>query len=78
MGQQGQHYSVTNETPMDTCCYSDPMIYSSDCPIIRDDAGNWLAEPYLIDFITSLAPNVGVVIRLSLTVSSSMLQHWAM
>ncbi len=56
-----QHYAFHRS--MDTCLYSDRMIYSPNCPIIRDEGGNWLAEPYLIDFITSPAPNAGVVMR---------------
>ncbi len=56
-----QHYAFHRS--METCLYSDRMIYSPNCPIIRDDAGNWLEEPYLIDFITSPAPNAGVVMR---------------
>jgi len=37
------------------------MIYSPACPVIRDDAGNWLPEPYVVDFITSPAPNAGAI-----------------
>jgi uncharacterized protein (TIGR02452 family) len=47
----------------DTCLYSDRMIYSPACPVFRDDGGQWLAEPYLVDVITSPAPNAGVVMR---------------
>ncbi len=46
-----------------TCLYSDRMIYSPACPVLRDDAGNWLPQPYLVDFITSPAPNAGAVMR---------------
>ncbi len=45
----------------DTCLYSDRMIYSPACPVFRDDAGKWLAQPYVVDFITSAAPNAGAV-----------------
>ncbi|HEY7123265.1 MAG TPA: TIGR02452 family protein [Ktedonobacterales bacterium] len=45
----------------DTCLYSDRMIYSPACPVFRDDAGHWLAQPYVVDFITSPAPNAGAV-----------------
>lgn len=48
---------------LDTTLYSDRMIYSPACPVLRDDEGNWLAQPYLVDFITSPAPNAGAVIR---------------
>lgn len=45
----------------ETCLYSDRMIYSPACPVFRDDAGKWLAQPYLVDFITSPAPNAGAI-----------------
>jgi uncharacterized protein (TIGR02452 family) len=47
----------------DTTLYSDRMIYSPACPVLRDDAGNWLAHPYTVDFITSPAPNAGAIMR---------------
>jgi uncharacterized protein (TIGR02452 family) len=47
----------------DTCLYSDRMIYSPACPVLRDDEGEWLARPYTVDFITSPAPNAGAVMR---------------
>jgi uncharacterized protein (TIGR02452 family) len=46
-----------------TALYSDRMIYSPSCPILRDDEGNWLAHPYTVDIITSPAPNAGAVTR---------------
>ena len=39
--------------------YSDAMILSPGCPIIRDDAGALLEEPRPATFITSAAPNAG-------------------
>jgi uncharacterized protein (TIGR02452 family) len=39
--------------------YTDAMILSPDCPIIRDDDGTLLEEPRLATFITSPAPNAG-------------------
>lgn len=48
---------------LDTTLYSDRMIYSPACPVLRDDEGNWLARPYTVDFITSPAPNAGAVTR---------------
>jgi uncharacterized protein (TIGR02452 family) len=41
--------------------YSDAMILSPNCPIIRDDAGALLEEPRLATFITSAAPNAGAL-----------------
>ena len=46
-----------------TTLYSDHMIYSPACPVLRSDAGDWLPQPYTVDFITSPAPNVGAVLR---------------
>jgi uncharacterized protein (TIGR02452 family) len=48
---------------LDTCLYSDRMIYSPRCPVVRDDGGRWLASPYLVDFITSAAPNADAIMR---------------
>jgi uncharacterized protein (TIGR02452 family) len=47
----------------DTSLYSDRMIYSPACPVIRDDEGHWLPGPFAVDFITSAAPNAGAVMR---------------
>jgi len=41
--------------------YSDRMIYTPDCPVFRDDDGRLLDEPYLVDFVTSPAPNIGAM-----------------
>ena len=46
-----------------TSLYSDRMIYSPACPVLRNDDGDWLSRPYTVDFITSPAPNAGAVIR---------------
>jgi uncharacterized protein (TIGR02452 family) len=46
-----------------TCLYSDRMIYSSGCPVFRMDDGTLLEKPYLVDFITSPAPNAGAIRR---------------
>lgn len=46
-----------------SCLYSDWMIYSPRCPVFRQDNGTLLESPYLVDFITSPAPNAGVVYR---------------
>ncbi|HEX9068274.1 MAG TPA: TIGR02452 family protein [Ktedonobacterales bacterium] len=46
-----------------TTLYSDRMILSPGCPVIRDDDGAWLPQPYLVDFITSAAPNAGAIMR---------------
>ncbi len=41
--------------------YSDNMIYSPKVPVIRNDDGNLLDEPYLVSFITACAVNKGAV-----------------
>lgn len=41
--------------------YSDRLIYSPGCPVFRKDDGTLLEEPYLVDFITSCAPNAGEI-----------------
>ena len=41
--------------------YSDRMIYSPRCPVFRSDDGILLEQPYLIDFLTSPAPNAGAI-----------------
>ncbi len=41
--------------------YSDRMIYSPGCPVLRKDDGSWLEQPYVVDFITSPAPNAGAI-----------------
>ena len=41
--------------------YSNHIIYSPRCPVFRLDSGELLSEPYLVDFITSPAPNRGAI-----------------
>jgi uncharacterized protein (TIGR02452 family) len=41
--------------------YSDRMIYSPRCPVFRSDDGTPLERPYLVDFLTSPAPNAGAI-----------------
>jgi uncharacterized protein (TIGR02452 family) len=43
--------------------YSDRIIYSPNCPVFKNDDGTLLNTPYLVDFITSPAPNAGEVWR---------------
>jgi uncharacterized protein (TIGR02452 family) len=42
--------------------YSNYAIYSPDVPVIRQDEGELLAQPYLCSFITSPAVNAGEVL----------------
>ncbi|MBD2472181.1 TIGR02452 family protein [Nostoc sp. FACHB-145] len=41
--------------------YSNWMIYSPSCPVFKDDNGTLLEQPYVVDFITSPAPNAGMI-----------------
>ncbi|MEU8617258.1 TIGR02452 family protein [Streptomyces sp. NPDC048623] len=43
--------------------YTDRVIYSPAVPVFRDDAGRLLAEPFAVGFLTSPAPNAGVIRR---------------
>jgi uncharacterized protein (TIGR02452 family) len=46
------------------CLYTDWMIYSPAVPVVRDDeSGALLEEPYLASFLTTPAPNAGVVLQ---------------
>ncbi|MFA3878457.1 TIGR02452 family protein [Streptomyces sp. MMCC 100] len=43
--------------------YTDRVIHSPGVPVFRDDRGRLLDEPYTAEFLTSAAPNAGVVLR---------------
>lgn len=43
--------------------YSDRVIHSPAVPVFRDDRGRLLGTPYRVGFLTSAAPNAGVVAR---------------
>lgn len=43
--------------------YTDRVIHSPAVPVFRDDRGGLLEEPYTAGFLTSPAPNAGVVLR---------------
>ncbi|MFJ1807400.1 MULTISPECIES: TIGR02452 family protein [unclassified Streptomyces] len=43
--------------------YTDRVIHSPAVPVFRDDRGRLLDEPYAVGFLTSAAPNAGVVLR---------------
>ncbi|MCG6494922.1 TIGR02452 family protein [Kitasatospora sp. A2-31] len=45
--------------------YSHRVIVSPDVPVIRDDRGELLAQPYPVTFLTSPAPNAGQLERRS-------------
>jgi len=41
--------------------YTHDMIFAPRVPVLRDDAGRLLEGPYLVDFLTAAAPNVGAM-----------------
>jgi len=43
--------------------YSNRIIYSPGCPVFRQDDGTLLEDAYLVDFITSPAPNAGAIAK---------------
>ncbi|HEX5568258.1 MAG TPA: TIGR02452 family protein [Streptomyces sp.] len=43
--------------------YSDRVIHSPGVPVFRDDRGTLLDEPFHVGFLTSPAPNAGVIRR---------------
>lgn len=59
---QGGDYYKTHRA-MESCFYTDTMIYSPKVPVFRKDKGELLLKPVLCNFITSPAVNAGVVKR---------------
>lgn len=45
-----------------TYLYSDYMIYTPNVVVFKNDDGDWLEKPYLIDVLTSPAANVGAIL----------------
>ncbi|WP_435843542.1 TIGR02452 family protein, partial [Streptomyces hirsutus] len=43
--------------------YTDRVIHSPAVPVFRDDRGRLLDEPFPVGFLTSAAPNAGVILR---------------
>lgn len=58
--QQAPAYYTYHRSQSKTLLYSDHMIVSPQCPVIKDDAGEYIT-PYFVDFITSPAPNYGAL-----------------
>lgn len=59
--QGWDYYKIHRE--MESCFYTDTMIYSPKVPVFRKDKGELLLKPVLCNFITSPAVNAGVVKR---------------
>lgn len=58
---KGEMYDHNRQ--LETCLYSDYMIYSPRVPVFRDDEGNLLDQPFQASFITSPAVNAGAIQR---------------
>jgi uncharacterized protein (TIGR02452 family) len=52
-----------NSQASSTGLYSDYTIYSPGVPVLRDDNGAWLEQPYQVDFITAPAVNAGALLQ---------------
>ncbi|MQY10686.1 hypothetical protein SRB5_07990 [Streptomyces sp. RB5] len=58
-----EYYSAHRADP--SPFYSDRVIHSPGVPVFRDRRGELLEEPYEVDFLTSPAPNTGVIAQRS-------------
>lgn len=61
IAQHKEMYGFNNK--LGSALYSDYMIYSPDVPVFRNDMHTLLAEPYLVSFVTSPAPNLGALLK---------------
>jgi len=52
-----------NARPDSTGLYSDYFIYSPGVPVFRGEAGEWLEQPFTVDFIRAPAVNAGALRR---------------
>lgn len=59
--QASEYYTFHRN--LETCLYSDHMIYSPAVPVIKDEEGELLPAPVCVTIITSPAVNAGVVRR---------------
>ncbi|HCN49849.1 MAG TPA: TIGR02452 family protein [Chryseobacterium sp.] len=57
--QAWDYYTI--HRAMESCFYTDNMIYSPKVPVFRKDKGELLTKPVFCNFITSPAVNAGVV-----------------
>jgi len=58
-GRARGYYEANREC--ETCLYTDHIIYSPDVPVIRDDSGALLEQPYSVSMITAPAVNAGAL-----------------
>ncbi|MDP4501704.1 TIGR02452 family protein [Nonomuraea turcica] len=59
--QAPDYYAAHRASP--DLLYSHRVIWSPGVPVHRDEGGRLLAEPFLVSFLTSPAPNAGQVLR---------------
>lgn len=59
LGRAQAYYTANRES--ETCLYTDHIVFSPEVPVIRDDAGQLLDQPYTISIITAPAVNAGAV-----------------
>jgi uncharacterized protein (TIGR02452 family) len=65
--------NIINDSPF----YTDTIIYSPDVPFFRNDAHEFLEEPYKLSIITSPAPNVSSLGNVNETELASILMNRA-
>ncbi len=58
-GRARGYYEANRES--ETCLYTDHVIFSPEVPVIRDDPGQLLEEPFKVSMITAPAVNAGAV-----------------
>ena len=58
-GRARTYYEANRES--ETCLYTDHIIFSPEIPVIRDDGGQLLGQPYTVSIITAPAVNAGAV-----------------
>lgn len=57
---KGRNY-YEHHRNLDTCLYSDYMIYSPAVPVLKDEDGRLLDEPVPVSVVTSAAANAGAI-----------------
>jgi len=58
-GRARAYYDANRDC--ETCLYTDHIIFSPDVPVIRDDSGQFLEQPYTVSIITAPAVNAGAL-----------------
>lgn len=58
-GKARAYYEANREC--ETCLYTDHIIFSPEVPVIREDSGQLLQQPYTVSMITAPAVNAGAL-----------------